>query len=158
MSYGDSRLWYVVAEANGLTGNQDLKAGQVLRIPATESSANAADTFKPYDPSKVVGDTSPFLPAPAAHGGGCGGVGQIIMIVVAVVVTIYTAGALSGATGGFISTMEAGGAALAGGSVGTSAFAAAVGNVGVAATAGAVGSIASQAVGIAIGNRRAEWV
>src|SRR5205085_7737977 len=30
--YGDSRLWYRIAEANGLASNTDLQAGQTLKI------------------------------------------------------------------------------------------------------------------------------
>jgi YD repeat-containing protein len=146
-AYGDSRMWYRIAEANGLSSDSDLKVGQTLVIPTGVGGVhNASDTFEPYDPSKVVGDTSPTLPVPAAKKG-CGGIGMILMIVVAVVVTIFTAGVAAAyfapaATAG-MSTMGAGMAAL-GGSLG------AVG-VGAAAIGGAVGSIASQLVGKAAG-------
>ena len=59
-AYGDSALWYRLAEANGLSSNNDLKVGQSLTIPnrvGTES--NNASTFKPYDPSAVTGCTTP---------------------------------------------------------------------------------------------------
>ncbi|WP_288406907.1 LysM domain-containing protein, partial [uncultured Herbaspirillum sp.] len=32
-AYGDSSLWYEIADANGLSGNADLKVGEVLTIP-----------------------------------------------------------------------------------------------------------------------------
>lgn len=90
-------MWYRLAEANGVGSDRELLVGQALSIPSgVGSSRNSAETFKPYDPSKITGDTSPNLPAPAASGGGddCGGLGQILMIVVAVAVTWATAGAL----------------------------------------------------------------
>ena len=32
-AYGDSSLWYRIADANGLSGNADLRVGQTLSIP-----------------------------------------------------------------------------------------------------------------------------
>ncbi|MDM0122209.1 LysM peptidoglycan-binding domain-containing protein [Variovorax arabinosiphilus] len=126
-AYGDESLWYLIADANGLGSNADLKAGQVLTIPARVGSANASGTFKPYDPTRIVGDTSPNLPVPEQDEGGCGGFAQIIMVVVAVVVTVYT--------GYYIGVDQmTGAAAVAGG-----------------AASGAAGSVASQVVGNAIG-------
>jgi len=130
-AYGDSSLWYEIADANGLSGNADLKVGAVLTIPTKVGAThNTASTYAPYDASKVVGSTKPNLPTPAglppsqsSGGGGCGGLGTIIMVVVAVVATVVTAGA-----------------ALA-----------ALGPVLAGALGGVVGSIASQAVGNAIG-------
>ena len=133
-AYGDSGLWYLIAEANGLSGNQDLRIGQTLSIPnRAMASSNKASTFKPYDPSKVQGDTTPNLPQPSSSGGGCGGLGLILMVVVAVVVSVITDGA---ATPYFESVFGAGT---------TSA------TVATAATAAAAGSVASQMFGMAIG-------
>jgi len=132
-AYGDESLWYLIAEANGLSGNADLKAGQVLTVPTRVSSANNAATFKPYDPSAVVGDTTPNMPVPKPKSSGWGFFGKLLMVVVAVVVAYFTAGALAGPM-----------SAALGGS--TTAGAVAAGAVG-----GAVGSIASQGVGVAIG-------
>lgn len=132
-AYGDSSLWYLVAQANGLQGNQDLRIGQTLAVPVNTATANnTGSVFSPYDPSRVVGDTSPNLPMPQAQddGGGCGGLGQIIMLVVAVVVAIYAPQVLS-------EVFSALGA-------GTPGFA-------QAALASAMGSVASQVVGNAIG-------
>jgi hypothetical protein len=89
-AYGDSSLWYLIADANGLSSNADLRTGQVLTIPTRVASANNAGTFKPYDPSKIASDTPTMMATPQAEGGGCGAIGQIIMIVVAVIVTIIT--------------------------------------------------------------------
>jgi YD repeat-containing protein len=153
MSYGDSRLWYVVAEANGLAGNQDLRAGQVLKIPATESSANAADTFRPYDPSKVVGDTSPFLPAPAAHGGGCGGIGQILTAIVVIAVVVVTQqyelieqGVAAVEAAGEVAASAVSDEILASVGAATSG-----GSFTAGAIAGAAGSLSGQLVGNALG-------
>jgi len=120
-AYGDSSLWYLIADANGLSGNADLRAGQVLRIPAATSSANNSNSFKPYDPSKIANDSPTMMATPQSQGGGCGGLGQVIVTIVSLVVTYFT---------GYY--------------MGVDNF------VGYAA-AGAVGSIAGQAVGIAIG-------
>ncbi|MGD7114947.1 LysM peptidoglycan-binding domain-containing protein [Ralstonia pseudosolanacearum] len=170
-AYGDSQLWYQIAQANGLSGNADLRVGQIINIPTRVGGThNTANTFAPYDPSKVEGSTSPNLPAPSSDdGGGCGVIGQVIMIVVAVVVTIYTAGAAAGAfgavatgtagtTAGAVAGTEAALGAAAGtvGGTFTTGLAAMAGGygvagVGAAVVGGAVGSIASQAVGNAIG-------
>lgn len=135
-AYGDSSLWYLIAEANGLSGNSDLRVGQTLSIPnRVTAQSNNASTFKPYDPSRVVGDTSPNLPQPpASGGGGCGGLGQILMVVVAVVVAVYAPQMLANSIPGLFAGA---------GEVG-------IGVAGYAAGA-AAGSIASQLVGNAIG-------
>ncbi|MDN6886175.1 LysM peptidoglycan-binding domain-containing protein [Variovorax sp. CAN2819] len=75
-AYGDSSLWYLIADANGLSGNADLRAGQVLRIPAATSSANNANTFKPYDPSKIANDSPTMMATPQSQGGGAGDWGR----------------------------------------------------------------------------------
>ncbi|AVQ84980.1 hypothetical protein C4F17_28385 [Variovorax sp. PMC12] len=131
-AYGDGNLWYLIADANGLMSNADLRAGQVLTIPTRVTSANNVNTFKPYDPSKIANDTPTMLARPQDEKG-CGGVGQVIVAVVAVVVAVYTGGAALSAMGATVGTA----------STGTLVAAGAIG--------GAVGSIASQAVGIAIG-------
>lgn len=89
-AYGDSKLWYRIADANGIASNAGLKVGQTLNIPTSAGMAsNDRGTFKPYDPSRVVGDTAPLLmPVPGAHEG-CGGVGRLLMVAVAVAVFAY---------------------------------------------------------------------
>lgn len=147
--YGDSSLWYLIAEANGLESDKELRVGQTLNVPnRVTGAANNAGTFKPYDPSVVVGDTTPTLPNPPPPDKGCGVLGQIIMIVVAVVATIYTAGALAGASG---SAMFSTGVGVLGGSVTTGGVIGSIGVMGTAAVAGAVGSIASQVAGNMLG-------
>ncbi|HEV7318820.1 MAG TPA: DUF3990 domain-containing protein [Ensifer sp.] len=141
--WGDASLWWKIADANGLaaTGpNDGLTKGHTVTLPGQVGGVhNNAETFKPYDPSEVVGDTTPNMPAPPPTGkGGCGIIGKIIMIVVAVVVTFFTLGA---GTPGVMAAIQAGATAAFSGTAGALAM----------AGAAAVGSIASQAVGIAIG-------
>lgn len=129
----------------------ELAAGQTLSIPRLTLNANNADTFQPYDPSRITGSTDPMLPAPAAQGGsGCGGLGKIIMVAVAVVAAVYTAGALAPAAAsagtGFGATMTTGASVLGGGASLSTGSAFAIG-----AASGAAGSIASQAAGNLLG-------
>ena len=121
--WGDASLWYKLAEANGLTLNSPLLAGQQLRLPAgVNRSHYNASTFKPYDPTDASGNLSPTSPKPPKKPK-CGVLGQILLTVIAVAVTYFTAGAATATLGPVL-----GGAA-----------------------AGAAGSIASQAVGLATG-------
>lgn len=164
--WGDAMLWYLIAEANGIDGQPSapLVANTVLTIPNRVTNVhNTSDTFRPYDPGKAIGDTSPTLPNPlpppgGAGGGGCGGLGQIIVAVVAVVAAFWTAGtslgylAPGGATVGGVGLGTAGGLATGIGmvtgsvaGVGWGAMAAA------AAVGGAAGSVAGQIVGMGLG-------
>jgi YD repeat-containing protein len=122
--WGDSRLWYLIADANGRTGLEPIVPGEIIKIPSRVNTVHSdSTTFKPYSISEAIGDTKPTLPEPPAGKKGCGIIGQIIMVVVAVVVTYITAGAASGAMGTMLGY----------------AFGA------------AVGSVASQGIGLAIG-------
>lgn len=88
-AYGDSALWYRIAESNGLQSSSDLKVGQTLNIPNRVSTIDNNNwTFKPYDPSRIQGDLSPSLATPQ-NDDGCGALGEIITIIVTVVVTAY---------------------------------------------------------------------
>lgn len=127
--WGDSSMWYLLAEANGLSSNATLKQGQTLTVPNKVTNVhNSSQTHMVYDAGAAMGDTSPTLPdpppPPPADDGGCGTLGTVVMVVVAIVATVATAGAATAALG----------PVLAG------------------ALGGAVGSIASQAVGMAMGN------
>jgi hypothetical protein len=80
-AYGDAQLWWRIAEANGLSGDSDLRVGQTLSIPNKVGTVhNSADTFKPYDPSKITGDTTPNMPAPN-NGSDCGGFGALLAVI-----------------------------------------------------------------------------
>ncbi|SDJ82379.1 LysM peptidoglycan-binding domain-containing protein, partial [Variovorax sp. OV700] len=154
-AYGDASLWYLIADANGLSSDADLRTGQVLRIPTRVGSADNAGTIKPYDPSKIASDSATMMAMPQSQDGGCGGIGQIIIIVVAIVVTIWTAGAAAGAWGavGTAGTATASAGIGATMTTGLTALGGGYGALGVAAAVvgGAVGSAVSQAVGIGIG-------
>ncbi|WP_141753345.1 DUF4214 domain-containing protein, partial [Duganella sp. HH101] len=147
--WGDSKLWYLIAEANGIDGTTKLDSGRILRIPTRVNTLhNDYATFKPYDAAEAMGSTTP-APPPPSHGGGCGGMGTLIMVVVAVAVTYITAGAAANAIfAAYSGAAAAGGAAAAAaaGSLSASLSLVAGGAIGAAA-----GSIASQAVGIGIG-------
>lgn len=140
--FGDSALWYLIADANGLSSSDALEAGQALRIPnAVTNSRNAADTFRPFDAQTVLGDTTPPAPPPPLppNHQKCG-LAQVIIIAVAIVVSFYAGpDIIAGAT----SMLE--------GSVAAGAV------VGAAATA-AVSSVASQGAAIVLGEqKRIDW-
>ncbi|MBT9504469.1 MAG: LysM peptidoglycan-binding domain-containing protein, partial [Burkholderiaceae bacterium] len=172
--WGDSAMWYLLADANGLSGSETLTVGQVLVVPNKVTNIhNNANTFRPYNPGEVIGNIDPTLPAPPpppTPDGGCGGLGTLLMIVVAVVVTVYTAGVLTSEAGATLGeVMSAGGSALTGGgtvaggsiAAGMGAGAGAMGvttAVAVGATAAAAGSVASQLAGMATGDvKRFSW-
>ncbi|MES1192674.1 MAG: LysM peptidoglycan-binding domain-containing protein [Steroidobacter sp.] len=146
-AYGDASLWYLIADANGLTDpDAAITAGTSIKIPnRVVSLSNTSGTYKPFNMADALGNTSPYqqpmpVAAPSSGGGGCGVVGMIIMVIVAVVVTIFTVGAaapaLAAAFGAAAGTVSAA-------SVAAGAIAGAIGAV--------AGSIVSQGVGILIG-------
>ncbi len=149
-AWGDSSLWYKLADANGLAAGSTLAAGQILTIPAgVMRSTHNASTFNPYDPAAAVGDTTPTAPIPqtptrAAGKKGCGTFGVILMIAVAVAVAAVVGPAVIGH------------AAIAGTATGATGLTAAIGATGAAivggAIAGVASSLASQLVGLATGN------
>jgi YD repeat-containing protein len=150
--YGDSSLWYVIASANALSGDSQLSLGERLIVPEVTTNSNTAKTFKPYDPSSIVGSTTPNLPViappappPAQH---CNALAEIVIIAAVVVASIFTAGAAAialGAADASIGVFAAGTAALTGGlGVGVGAAAAAF-------AGGFAGSVAGQLTGDALG-------
>jgi hypothetical protein len=65
---GDAQLWYLIADANGLTAGPadslDSEAGRSLRIPNVVANLrNNADTFSPYNPDTIIANT-PWVGAP----------------------------------------------------------------------------------------------
>ena len=65
---GDEQLWYLIADANGLTAGPtdplESEAGRSLRIPNVVTNVrNNADTFSPYNPNTIVSNT-PWVGAP----------------------------------------------------------------------------------------------
>ncbi|GAA4798967.1 putative Ig domain-containing protein [Lysobacter hankyongensis] len=177
--YGNSSLWYVLADANGLSNpDAPLTAGTQLNTPQVNVNANDAGTFKPYNPAEAIGSTTPGLPfitPPPKQN--CNVLATILIVVIAVVVTVYTAGAAAGAmgvtgttaTGAAATTSAVGASALAGGAAaGVSTLGVAVGSFAASAGLGAtlaisagigsfVGSVASQAIGSLTGVSSFSW-
>lgn len=141
--WGDSSLWYKLAEANGLGAESGLTDGQRLTIPVgVFKTHHNASTFMPFDAASVAGDLSPTAPrpqAPVQKKNKCGIFGTILLIVVAAAVTFLTQGALAGPMTGLFNS------ALAG-------------NIVAGGIAGAAGSLASQTVGVLTGiQERFDW-
>jgi LysM domain len=60
--FGSPAYWYLIADANGLSGSERLTEGTTLSIPnKVANSANSADTFKVYNESEIIGSTSPEI-------------------------------------------------------------------------------------------------
>ncbi|USQ13731.1 LysM peptidoglycan-binding domain-containing protein [Legionella lytica] len=153
--YGDSSLWYLIADANGISdrnaiagGDSKLYIGQRLTIPpAAAGQHHTHATHRILDANKMLGNTSanaatptPKPPKPK-HGNFWG---KLLVAVVATVATVLTAGALAIGMGVTGSIFSAGLSALGGTITGT-AGAAGIGSVlGVGLAAGFVGSIAGQ--------------
>lgn len=99
--WGNSSLWYLIADANGFSGTESLTAGTRLSIPNTVSNIhNNSETFRPYDPSKGLGHVSPEIPAPPPPSEAAkvsAMVTTIIVAVVAIIVSVVSYGTLSGA-------------------------------------------------------------
>ena len=155
--WGDSTLWYKLAEANGMSAPNGLTEGQRLTIPAgVMKNHHNASTFKPFDPAETVGDINPTSPQPkkAKRGGKCGVFGMILLIAVAVAVTVLTSGALAAASISAVSGtsvgLGAGIAALGGTAVGGFGLTT-IGMVTIGAVGAAAGSIVSQGLGVATG-------
>jgi hypothetical protein len=148
--WGDASYWYLIAEANGLTGAETLAAGRTLTIPNKIHNAhNNSDVYRVYDPNEIIGSTSPNAPK-APKKNKCGTFGAIMMVAIAVAVTVVTSGAavaaatstsLLGAGGGIATVMS-------GGMIGAVGLG---GAIGIGAGAAALGSIASQGFGVATG-------
>lgn len=70
--WGDSAMWYLIAEANGLSDDGGLIAGQLLLIPNKVTNIhNNANTFRPYNPGEVIGKIGPQWNS-ATYWGGSG--------------------------------------------------------------------------------------
>ena len=124
--WGDRSMWYLIADANGLTLSSALKAGQLLVIPNKVTNIhNNSSTWRPYNAGEAIGRTDPTVPVPPPPAKkGCGTLGTVIMAAVAVAVM---------ATLGPVAVSALGSQVL-----------------GYAAAAAAA-SVASQGVGLAIG-------
>jgi YD repeat-containing protein len=152
-TWGDASLWYLIADANGLTSSSSLIAGTTLTIPnKVVSIGHTSSTFKPYNSTQQTGYILPTAGPKANASSGCGVVGEILAVIVAVVVTVATEGAFLAAAGVQNLTLASllSGSALAGAGASVGGLA---GIVGIGAVAGAAGDIASQGIEIAVGNQ-----
>jgi YD repeat-containing protein len=149
--WGDAAMWYLIADANGLSADQPLTPGGALIIPnVVGSTHNDATTFKPYNADDVIGDTTPSPqppPPPKPKKKKSSGLASVVMVVVAVVATVFTAGAAAPLLG----VASAGGVMATGAAVLTGAAGITMGSIGAAFIGGAVGSAASQLVGKSMG-------
>jgi hypothetical protein len=114
-------LWYVLAAANALSGDSELIAGTQLRVPELGVSKNDASTFKPYNPNKIVGSTSPSLPyIPPQSSNGCGYIITAVVLIAAAVFVPYLAPIIGPAATGVTAAAGAvAGATLTGTAVAT---------------------------------------
>jgi YD repeat-containing protein len=158
--WGDSSLWHLIADANGLSGTEELQLGRKLIIPNKVANFhNNSNTYKVYNAGEAIGDTTPTLPdAPPPpvmdKDGGCGGIAIIIVMIVAVVVSAGALGFLSGLApglSGISGAISTGFSIMGGGAFVGTGIGASLGAIGSFAVAGAVGSIAGQVVGMALG-------
>ncbi|MBC7381182.1 MAG: LysM peptidoglycan-binding domain-containing protein [Burkholderiaceae bacterium] len=147
-AYGDAQLWYLIADANGLRGDADLSVGRMITLPNTVGTVHSdATTFKRYDSTTIIGDTSPSVNA-NGHSK-CFQIGIIILsVLAALIITVATSGMASAASAMIIEAAVAG-------EVAYSVTAAALITSGCAAlggaAGGALGSMATQGIMVGAG-------
>ncbi|HWD29795.1 MAG TPA: LysM peptidoglycan-binding domain-containing protein, partial [Rhizomicrobium sp.] len=89
MTWGDSSLWYLIADANGLSASDTLVAGQSLNIPNKVANVhNNTSTFQVYDPNDAIGNVDPTRPKPKKSSTPCGVFGQILQAIISIVVQV----------------------------------------------------------------------
>ena len=145
--WGDASLWYLLADANGLSGQSTLAAGTLLRVPSNVVNVhNSVRTTTVYNASAALGDVSPTTPAPPKHHG-CGVIGQVLVAIVAIAVNAIpgVGPAIDAAVSSILDPI------LGAADFVTSAAADAIVNVADAAVGGAIGDAAGQGVAIAVG-------
>ena len=100
--YGNPSLWFVLADANGLTAASPLKEGTLLQVPNTVQTGRITDaTHAVYDQNEITGSTLPNLksPEPDACAIFLAVLLIILIIIIAVVVAVVTFGAGSAVSG-----------------------------------------------------------
>ena len=162
-TYGNSSLWYLIAEANDLSANATLTANQTLIIPnLVTNNYNNANTVTPYNPQAILGSTTPTLPSPPAPPTPmCNKyIATTIAIIVTIIVTICTDGAGTDET--WVGMMEAMGAAMAGAVAGQTVMIVAgyqngynwkqiaIAGISAGLTQGAVGAVTAASAGSAV--------
>ncbi|MEK7217042.1 MAG: hypothetical protein AAB289_15770, partial [Chloroflexota bacterium] len=134
--WGDSRLWYRIADANGLHSSAVSK-NQILTIPARATTIHDdANTYRPYDVNRHIGSSSPAIPGPTPAAP-CGGMGPVITLIIVIIVIALSQGAASGAAG----SATTGGAAAETGVVATEAGVSAGSSVAAGGTAASANSL-----------------
>jgi hypothetical protein len=104
-AWGDAAMWYLIAQANGLSAGASLTAGQSLIIPDRVTNIhNNASTFEVYDPNRALGDLSPSSPKLPKKAGKCAMIGMILLVVIAVAVSAAVISCLSDGGQGWIRT------------------------------------------------------
>ena len=101
--YGSPSYWYLIAHANGLTGNEPLTEGTTLTIPnRVANSINNASTYSIYNDNDIIGSTNPeivTIPKPKKKKKWYQKLLQVLIIVIIIVAAVFTAGAALGALG-----------------------------------------------------------
>jgi hypothetical protein len=98
--YGNPSLWFVLAEANGLTLNQELQIGQTLEIPNNIKDGRfTAESHLVYDQGAIIDQTLPNI---KAKKGGCSNFVMIFIVAVIAVVAFYLLPVVAGAVGGVL--------------------------------------------------------
>lgn len=106
--WGDSKLWYLIADANGLNAGDTLELNRVLNIPIRLNTAhNDFTTFQPYNASEAIGNTTPALPPPTHNSHHGGWFGKLVVGAIAVGISIMTGG-IGGAMLGSVVSQLAG--------------------------------------------------
>ncbi|WP_217349813.1 LysM peptidoglycan-binding domain-containing protein [Polaromonas sp. A23] len=95
--YGNPSLWYVIADANGLTGAEQLKSGLAIKIPNTVQNGQiTAENHVVYNESDITGSSLPTLTSWNRPTMTCAQFMVIVLtVVVAVAITVVSAGAAS---------------------------------------------------------------
>lgn len=167
--YGDSSLWYLIADANGISDRKasvggdksPIRAGQRLTLPPVATGQHHTNaTHKVLSSTHMLGNTAataalptPRPPKPKHHSIWS----KVIVAVVATVATVLTAGALgvlAGATASSLGTLISTGLSVLGGGL---AGGTAIGlgtTMAIGFSAGFVGSLASQGAANALGMQK----
>ncbi len=150
-TWGDASLWYLIADANGLTAATSLATGQILSIPNKVANVhNSSATFRVYNPGEAIGDTLPTLPAepqpppPPQASHGCGPIGAIL-----VAIAVQFSPGVNAAFDSAFGTLFAGGVPA---TVGSAAEIA--GNIVGTAVLAAAGDALGQGVALAVGAQK----
>ncbi|HEX5513198.1 MAG TPA: LysM peptidoglycan-binding domain-containing protein [Gammaproteobacteria bacterium] len=138
--FGSSHYWYLLADANHLSGDEPLTAGRSLTIPnVVANSVNAHDSHALYRESEIIGATSPEAKVQQKKKKWYQKLVQVVIVIAIVVVAIWIA-TVAGPLVGQIAGQVAG-----------SALGAALGTTLGTAVGYAVGFAAVAAMGFATG-------